>query len=1491
MTNPNVIAIEITGKADGLKGELRLSRDAVDQFSGSVRKSADTTRTATEATTRATQQHRRHREEMSAGDAAARKLGTAIAGIFAAGTITSMLRGIDQFQSLKDRLRAATDGAAQFQGVYAGIKDIANATGSAMEANVALFQRLNGSAKELGATRAEMLQFSRTVQELGVIGGASGQALSAGTMQLSQALAGGILRAEEFNSIMENMPELGVRIAESMGLTVGQLRNAVLEGEVLSKDVFAAVLRVAPQVGAEFAEIPMRLGRATEMLKTNLLDYVAGVDSSVGITTGLAEAVAFAASNFDILGDALVGLALGGAVLGIGSLGTVMTGATLSATALTGALYAVNAAILANPFAAAAIVIGTAGAALWDVRDAQLAIAANTDDLNNTTASLEGVAVASWMSVAEAIQTAGIELGRIWIASPKIGDELAASAERIAARWRAIFTTGWERALEENQQSLALALKDNETLVVSYEKIIDRVLQRGPEQWAAVLERSRANVKALDGEQTKLTLSVKGYNDTMDAGLRGMIEFFGEQQRQAEVLELIANGHQEAADRLEFHNQAFAQMGKLATENAGLIDAAFDRIQRARDKAFHREGADRQFEEDFDAALDHMRGAIDRMDVPSMAELMSWTPADVRAFMDRTQEAADEIATIDDEARRNVFNAWKDGWADLLSGNLASFKEFAGKLKEVGVEWAANHLAKKSGKMMNDALTAGFGEEGAARIKSAAKTIAAIVSLASSFFGPRPSDMTETVTRGLFTGTRVENDLGRGKDSPENRAAVNKFDDTIMQFIGTLEKYGLKNGASSYSLEVGSGNSQAPYRAAVSGSAYQNFATQEAAFEWIAEQLVDQLATVPARLQTLVDDFDGSNIEEFFDELERFQNFEGVLGGIRDEILRMNDPQAYDLQMLDREFDGYRNEGAALGYTPDELAEIEELYSMKRAEIIAHYAEDVTDIVGDIVDDSAAEIAAKHAEMMTDIRAQLAEHDNPFKAALDALNATFTPLRTLAEAAGTGLDAVNRAYGIQRQEILRPLTTDITDEIANRQNPMRFQLNELDAWKTEMVAQATELGIDTANIETLWGLRRRDIISGFAELSATEMEAIFNGSVDAIEDAVAGFTTALEDADRIAREAEDLAARRATAMDRVTGLLDRITAEHIASVEKMAAMWKETADNARANAETLRAAAFELRFDPRRSSATQRLSTLLPMFDTLRDELLADPDKAGGGAELKDLGDRILEAAEKTYGTTGGFQSIADHIEDGYSRTGAQAQSQLDVALAQLAVQEAMLAQLRGLSGGQSSSPAPAGVSQDDWDALNSVFGGALGSSRAGGQSDADFLNSGQHGVFRDAFDSLVEGDTDVGRLQTMLGFQVENQGDSTWGSSYVRNAGVLRGRIEELGATPMFARGGRHRGGLRLVGEQGPELEVTGPSVIHSAQQTRDIVAGAMTDNADLGGMLSELVSVNQSIAATNAQLVVEMRELRKTVGDQAKALAAQDRQIRELSLQRRTA
>jgi hypothetical protein len=88
-----------------------------------------------------------------------------------------------------------------------------------------------------------------------------------------------------------------------------------------------------------------------------------------------------------------------------------------------------------------------------------------------------------------------------------------------------------------------------------------------------------------------------------------------------------------------------------------------------------------------------------------------------------------------------------------------------------------------------------------------------------------------------------------------------------------------------------------------------------------------------------------------------------------------------------------------------------------------------------------------------------------------------------------------------------------------------------------------------------------------------------------------------------------------------------------------------------------------------------------------------------------------------------------------------------------------------------------------------------------------------------------------------------------TAGSENTANG--LRAVIAALTGSPVpaFALGGSFGGGLRIVGENGPELEATGPSRIFSASQTRNLLGGGNDE------MVQELRALRQEVAGLRAE------------------------------------
>jgi lambda family phage tail tape measure protein len=214
----------------------------------------------------------------------ASQLRNLFAGAFSAQAVISVLKSADAYNTLQARIASTTKATGDYVQVSTQLAAIAARTGTSLQDTVAVFQRLALAAPELGATNSQMLQLTDAVQKLGSLGGASTSALSAGLLQFGQAMSAGVMRAEELNSIIVNLPLLADAIADGMGMTVGELRKAVLEGRVLSKDVFGALLKQTDDINRRFQDMPTSMERGWNAFMQGLDQAIARLNNALGLT-------------------------------------------------------------------------------------------------------------------------------------------------------------------------------------------------------------------------------------------------------------------------------------------------------------------------------------------------------------------------------------------------------------------------------------------------------------------------------------------------------------------------------------------------------------------------------------------------------------------------------------------------------------------------------------------------------------------------------------------------------------------------------------------------------------------------------------------------------------------------------------------------------------------------------------------------------------------------------------------------------------------------------------------------------------------------------------------------------------------------------------------------------------------------------------------------------------------------------------------------------
>lgn len=277
--------------------------------------------------------------------------GAAVGGSLLGGLARDLAQTADAYANLQARIRLVTGEGEAFDQAFKGVFEIAQRTNSAIEETGTLFARIAQAGKAIGVSNAEALALTETINQAVQVSGSSAESSSAAVTQLIQGLQSGVLRGEEFNSVMEQAPRLAQALADGMGVTTGELRKMSQAGQLTAETVIASLQGQSATLQAEFDQLPTTVGRSLQNLSTAWTQYVGEVDKANGVSETAAEAINALARNLDTLGALLFSagkaaaayqaLRLARTFLGIGA---AAGAATKQVTALAAAQTAANAA-------------------------------------------------------------------------------------------------------------------------------------------------------------------------------------------------------------------------------------------------------------------------------------------------------------------------------------------------------------------------------------------------------------------------------------------------------------------------------------------------------------------------------------------------------------------------------------------------------------------------------------------------------------------------------------------------------------------------------------------------------------------------------------------------------------------------------------------------------------------------------------------------------------------------------------------------------------------------------------------------------------------------------------------------------------------------------------------------------------------------------------------------------------------------------------------
>ena len=200
----------------------------------------------------------------------------------------------DSFTRMENTLKVA---GVQGEALGATLEDlfqIANKHSAPVESLATLYGRLALSQKELNISSQEMVTFTDNVGAALRVSGKSAAESSGALLQLSQALGGGIVRAEEFNSILEGAQPIAQAVANGLdeaGGSIARLQRLVIGGKVSSEAFFRAFMAGGAGLQQQASQAEKTVGQAMTNINNALIEAVGSIDNTTGASAALADAM------------------------------------------------------------------------------------------------------------------------------------------------------------------------------------------------------------------------------------------------------------------------------------------------------------------------------------------------------------------------------------------------------------------------------------------------------------------------------------------------------------------------------------------------------------------------------------------------------------------------------------------------------------------------------------------------------------------------------------------------------------------------------------------------------------------------------------------------------------------------------------------------------------------------------------------------------------------------------------------------------------------------------------------------------------------------------------------------------------------------------------------------------------------------------------------------------------------------------------------------
>ncbi len=646
----------------------------------------------------------------------------AFAGLASAIGIVEIVRLADDFTVLNNRLKAVTNSEEEAASALQLVKQVAQDTRSDLASVASLFSDITIATEEMGLTQQQVAQVATTFSQALKVSGADAGAAAGAIRQFGQALASGVLRGDEFNSINEANSKFMGEFAKALGVTRGELRDMAKEGVLTSDVILQATTKMADEVEAAYNKTEQSIGDAFQQLRNSVLGTVGELDEATGASDTLAEvisdlavAIKNAGDNIDETIDVLKDV--GSAIMTVAGIFLTFKAATFNVGKAFGTVddimlkFVGTGGVVYKTVYGLGYIFGTFGMAIKGV----------VVSLGQLLTAFLGLFKLRFAAFATAILTVARSFAALVIASGPVALAIGAIALAIEGLGRLIFGESPISALIDQIKEL-LNVSEEETSIT--DDLSTAIEEQNKIREAAAEERRKqaeANKAVIETEKTyadfleKLKTQVKDNVTEEGFRLQAIKELTAEYKRTGkglaeytEAMKLLKDPLIDVSERLEGATDAVNEFQDAIREGTGDLQKELDQLNMT-DFQKQQDDIRRDLEELRDETLADLQDELKDLDPVIDAAAIQRIKDQMNEVTAATQKAITEQQELAKEGYE-ASRTFEHGWNEALRNFIEDSTDEAAKAKNIfetftkGVEDAFVNFAKTGKLSFKDLL-------------------------------------------------------------------------------------------------------------------------------------------------------------------------------------------------------------------------------------------------------------------------------------------------------------------------------------------------------------------------------------------------------------------------------------------------------------------------------------------------------------------------------------------------------------------------------------------------------------------------------------------------------------------------------------------------------------------------------------------------------------------------------------------------------------------